>query len=73
MRETAEAIGISLAATKGRLFTKKRAPQVSDPKTGAPTSICQQIRALLTGQWSRERMHEHASTINSNPMKGRRR
>ena len=52
MRETAEAIGISLAATKGRLFHAKNALRRSViPKLAHQPRSASRIRALLTGQW----------------------
>ena len=52
MRETAEAIGISLAATKRRLFHAKNALRRSViPKLAHQPRSASRIRALLTGQW----------------------
>src|SRR6266852_6619230 len=52
MRETAEAIGISLAATKRRLFHAKNALRRSViPKLAHQPPPASRIRALLTGQW----------------------
>src|SRR5216684_6331038 len=52
MREAAEVIGISLAATKGRLFHAKNALRRSViPKLAHQPRSASRIRALLTGQW----------------------
>jgi RNA polymerase sigma-70 factor (ECF subfamily) len=52
MRETAEAIGISLAAAKGRLFHARKALRRSmTPKLVNQTRFASRIRVLPAGQW----------------------
>src|SRR5467141_1600786 len=52
MRETAEAIGISLAATKGRLFHAKNALRRSViPKLAHQPRFASRIRVFPAGQW----------------------
>src|SRR5437764_14848612 len=50
MRETAETLGISFSAAKGRLFHAKEGPlQVGHHEAGGPASICQQAMCLAPG------------------------
>src|SRR6266404_4707785 len=73
MRETAEAIGISLTAAKGRLFHAKSALRrslipklVHQPRFATGFAFCPH------GNGSRRGKHECASTINSNPITRKR-
>jgi len=70
MQETAEAIGISLAAAKGRLFHARKALRRSvTPKLVHQTRFASRIPVPARRAMARaEPTHEHASTINGNPV-----